>query len=259
MQRLYLNPDYRDRLEENDLTGFEKLASLKDSGELVAEDVGRTTHRIVLQGENYFLKTVHKLIPASAVESLLTLRLPHHYCWRELQQVQALQRHNIAVMDVAAAGESSVWGIPNFSFILVRGIEGESLADVYDAASGPEQLLLLEKLGSLVGRLHVAGFFAPVRTKDVIVTAAGDFVLIDRETRKPGARKFSVKKALSGLQRTMRRQQRDGIDWTKDELHAHLRAYLGETSQLLGMDEGQLEMLIMRSPLAAQSGNTRAD
>ena len=85
--------------------------------------------------------------------------------------------------------------------------------------------------------------------KDVIVDGQGQFVLIDRETRKPGSRKFTRQKALRGLQRTMWRQQRDGIEWTKSELHVHLRAYLDETSQWLDMDESQLEELITSSPL----------
>lgn len=254
MQRLYVNPDFRDRLAEHDLVSFEHLAALKQNGELVAEDIGRTTHRIALNGETYYFKSVDKPTPASALEALITLRLPHHYCWREMQQVESLQRHNIAVMDVAAAGESISWGVPHFSFILVREIEGDSLADVFDAASGSEQLVLLEKLGSLVGRLHRAGFFAPVRMKDVIVDERGDFILIDRETRKPGARKFTRQKALRGLQRTMWRQQRDGIEWTTSELHAHLRAYLDETSQWLDLDEAQLEEMIRSSPLVTSPG-----
>jgi tRNA A-37 threonylcarbamoyl transferase component Bud32 len=249
MQRLYLNPDFRDKLAKHDLVSFERLALQREKGELVATDVGRTTHSIDLDGETFYLKCVDKPTPASALESLITLHKPHHYCWREMQQVESLQRHNIAVMDVAAAGEATSWGIPNFSFILVREVQGESLEIVFEAASSQEQLTLLEKLGSLVGRLHRGGFFAPVRMKDVIVDGQGQFVLIDRETRKPGSRKFTRQKALRGLQRTMWRQQRDGIEWTKSELHVHLRAYLDETSQWLDMDESQLEELITSSPL----------
>jgi len=257
MQRLYLNTDFRELLATHNLADFEALVAQREEGELIAQDTGRTTHRITLENACFYLKCVEKSTPASALEALVTLRMPHHYCWREKQQVEYLQAHNIDVMEVAAAGETASWGVPNFSFILAREVPGESLDTLFDRASPAEQLELLEQLGSLVGRLHHAGFFAPVRMKDVIVDPEHRLVLIDRETRKPGSRKFTRKKALHGLQRTMWRQQRDGIDWSKSELHVHLRAYLNETSQWLGIDEAQLEEMITSSPLVASPN--RAD
>ena len=116
---------------------------------MVDSDKGRTTHKIVLGDEAYYLKCVDKPTPASALEALLTLRRPHHYCWREMQQVMSLQKENVAVMDVAAAGESLSWGIPKFSFILVKEVPGESLDGVFEASPPQGRLALLEQLGKL--------------------------------------------------------------------------------------------------------------
>ncbi len=240
MKRLYINPDYQGLLSDRGLSEFEQFVALADGAEQVAVDKGRATHRLPLGGRNFYLKTVHKPIIAPSIEALLSFRQPHHYCWRELQQVQALQAHHIPVMDVAAAGEAGSMGVLNFSFLLAPEVEGTFLDQLFADADGDEQLSLLGRLGSLVGQLHSGGFFAPVRMKDVIVDTAGQFVMIDRETRKPGARKFSRDRALSGLHRTLWRQSRDGIHWSDQEMHAHLEAYLEQLGDRLAMDEQEL-------------------
>ena len=244
MQRLFLNPAYADRLESHKLASYASLVDQKQHGELVDSDKGRTTHKILLGEEAYYLKCVDKPTPASALEALLTLRRPHHYCWREMQQVMSLQKENVAVMDVAAAGESLSWGIPQFSFILVKEVPGQSLDGVFESSPPENRLLLLQQLGKLHGRLHRSGFFAPARMKDIIVDQQGQFVLIDRETRKPKVRRFTRGRALASLQRTMSRQARDGTFWSEAELSAYLEAYLDSTSPRLGLDAARLGALI---------------
>jgi len=247
MQRLFINPDFRKPLSEAGLDTFEAFVAKSDDGELIARDKGRTTHRIQLGGGTYYLKSVHKTIVAPSIEALLTLRMPHHYCWREMLQVTALKHHGVGVMEVVAAGESASWGVLNFSFILVAEVKGRSLDELFAQAAPERQLDLLAQLGTLVGHLHSGGFFAPVRMKDVIVDADNHFVMIDRETRKPGARKFSRKNALMGLSRTMWRQTRDGIHWDDQQLHAYLAAYLTQAPAGLGLDEPELKKLMLET------------
>ena len=105
-------------------------------------------------------------------------------------------------------------------------------------------MALLEQLGKLHGQLHRSGFFAPARMKDIIVDQQGQFVLIDRETRKPKVRRFTRGRALASLQRTMSRQARDGNLWSEAELSAYLEAYLDNTSPKLGLDVARLGELI---------------
>ena len=254
MQRLYVNPRFREPLARVGLESFEQFVARADQGELVAEDKGRSTHRLTLDGQTYYLKTVHKPILAPMVEALLALRKPHHYCWREKLQVDALQAHGIDVMEVAAAGESSSRGILDFSFLLAPEVSGAFLDQIYVAAGPQQQRALLEQLGTLVGQLHSGGFFAPVRMKDIVVKDDGRFVMIDRETRKPGPRRFSRHHALQGLGRTLARQQRDGVHWEEEELAAHLRAYRTAVGAQLGLNESELEQNVHESTRKARRG-----
>jgi tRNA A-37 threonylcarbamoyl transferase component Bud32 len=247
MQRLFINTDYRTFLADAGLEQFEHFVSMAEGGELVAQDKGRTTHRVQLGGQVFFLKSVHKPIVAPTVEALLTLKAPHHYCWREKLQVDALQAAGIAVMDVAAAGESTSRGILDFSFLLAPEVQGDFLDAIFSRSDRNDQLNLLGQLGEFVGRLHSHGFFAPVRMKDIIVSAEGKFVMIDRETRKPGARRFSRHHALQGLGRTLARQSRDGIQWGDEELKAHLAPYLEATGERLGLELDELQSQVIES------------
>lgn len=245
MQRLYINPKYASRLDTAGLHSFESIIGMADQGELVATDTGRNTYKVGLGDQTYYLKSVAKPIIAPSIESLLTLRKPHHYCWRELKQVDALAAHGISVVEVAAAGESSSWGILNYSFLLTPEVEGPFLHVLFEDADHEERISLLSSLGSLSGRLHTAGFFSPVRMKDVIVDTEGRYVMIDRETRKPGSRKYSQRKALQGLRRTIARQARDGIHWNRELMHAYLAAYLSDAPSELAMSEEALDQRLI--------------
>ena len=240
MKRLYINPKYQKQLTDEGLDDFSALVAMAEKGDLVSVDVGRTTHKLQLGGHSYYLKSVSKPIIAGSVESVLTLRKPHHYCWRELKQVNALRALGLSVMEVAAAGESSSGAVLDFSFLLTPEVEGHSLEAVLEHAGPEEKVSLLAKLGSLVGRLHRSGFFSPVRTKDIIVDPDGQFVMIDRETRKPGPRRFSQRKVLGGLRKTQLRQGRDGHHWDEEQMQAYLAAYLAEAPPELNMTEAQL-------------------
>jgi tRNA A-37 threonylcarbamoyl transferase component Bud32 len=237
---LYINSDYRDLLAEAGLEQFQEFVDRASQGELVASDKGRTTHRLQLAGKTFYLKSVRKPILAPMLEAVLSLRKPHHYCWREKLQVDALKGNNIGVMDVAAAGESTTGGILDFSFLLAPEVEGTFLDQIFAKADREKQLALLEQLGDLVGQLHGGGFFAPVRMKDIVVDETGRFVMIDRETRKPGSRRFSQRSALQGLGRTLARQARDGVHWEQEELQTHLRAYGKAVGPRLGLSETEL-------------------
>ncbi|KAA1188851.1 hypothetical protein F0M18_16735 [Pseudohalioglobus sediminis] len=242
MQRLYINPIFKKRLNDLQCCDFKSLSALTSDGDLIAHDKGRTTHRLELAGETYYLKSVHKAIIGPSIESLLSLRMPHHYCWREMIQVNALASADISVMQVAATGEHSRRGVLDYSFLLTPEVPGELLDKVFEQADRDQQARLLSSLGELIGRLHSHGFFTSVRMKDVIVDSAGKFTLIDRETRKPGARRVNPRKAVNGLARTLRRQSRDGMTLDPEQLQTHLQAYL--TTAPLSITVEQLKKLV---------------
>ena len=157
-----------------------------------------------------------------------------------MQQIHYLQEAGIAVMEVAAAGESVRAGVPTSSFILVREIEGEMLDQLFAASSNDSQRQLLQDLGTLVGQLHRHGFFAPVRMKDVIRQSDGRLVLIDRETRNPRPSAFSNQRATRSLGKMLFRQSRDGLEWSVEELLIYVQAYHQTTTPRLTMGVEQL-------------------
>ena len=226
MERIYVNPHYAELIQAQ---GYDTVRGLlRDTVEGSALELGaeRNTYRLELAGQGFFLKQVRKRRLGPALESLLRLRLPHHYAWREMQQVLALQAAGLDVMEVVAAGERTRLGVPEASAILVRQVEGTALDALYLQAEPGEQQAMLVKLGALTGKLHQAGFFSPVRMKDIIVTAQGRYVLIDRETRSPRPRSFSRKRAQAGLRRFLHRQRRDYPDWQSADSLSLLEGYL---------------------------------
>src|SRR5690606_5329314 len=82
------------------------------------------------------------------------------------------------------------------------------------------------------GRLHGAGFYQPVRFKDIFATkpahtvTAADLVLIDRETSKPWPSPFFTYYCFRSLKRIHRRNLRDGIHFDDNELSHFADAYL---------------------------------
>ena len=225
MQRLYINPDYASLLNGAGLDNYEELYASDLAGEIVSSCTNRTTRRVEIAGRGFYLKRVYKPRPRKALEALLKFNPPHHYCWREMQQVQALGNAGFAVMDVAAAGETTQLGVPVHSFILAPEVSGEPLDKAFSRSDRERRCALVSQLGAYTARLHDAGFFTPVRLKDVICSDSGAMVLIDRETRHPGRHRFTTQRASDALFRTFHRERRDGTRWSADEQSAYCEAY----------------------------------
>ncbi|MEP1469884.1 MAG: lipopolysaccharide kinase InaA family protein [Halieaceae bacterium] len=233
MSRLYINPRYQQLLNRHQLSTEKQLLGDSVSGDIIEHGAERSTFKVELEGNGFFLKQVRKKSYLSALEPLLQLQKPHHYAWREMQHVLNLQKAGIDVMEVVAACEHTRWGIPVASAIMVAQVDGADLESVFIQATREQQHLLLQRLGALTGRLHLAGFFGTVRLKDVFIDRKDSYVLIDREARNPQPQAFSEARALQGLERFLHRQRRDYPAWCEDDSRSYLQGYLQETSDSL--------------------------
>jgi tRNA A-37 threonylcarbamoyl transferase component Bud32 len=244
MERLYINPRYQKFLAEHDVATLDKLLADNVQGVALERGSERNTYRLELAGQGFFLKQIYKKRNLQALESVLQLRQPHHYAWREMQHALNLQAEGVDVMPVAAAGERTHRGLPVASAILVEQVEGQSLDTRFAQADSRHQHLFLRQLGALTGRLHLAGFFGTVRMKDVIVDAAGKYVLIDREVRNPHPKRFRTKRAVESLRRFMHRQRRDFPLWQHQHSCSYLDGYLDQAGHQLSVTAQQLLSLI---------------
>ena len=108
----------------------------------------------------------------------------------------------------------------------MKEVFGRDVADLCTTLSPPEKLELLRGVGRLVGNLHAAGFFQPVRLKDLIREESENrLVMIDRETSKPWPTRFSKQRAVAALARTARRTIRDGHRFGPDSIRSVLLGY----------------------------------
>ncbi len=127
-------------------------------------------------------------------------------------------------MEPVAWGERRRFGFPLDGFLVVRKVQGDEVAALFDGMDESRRRRLMEEVGQLIGRLHAKGFFQPVRLKDLILTEAG-LVLIDRATSKPWPTRFSRQKAAESLARAMRRILRGGHKIGASSASAFLRGY----------------------------------
>ena len=199
-------------------------------GEVVSSEPGREVRRLRLAGggseEVLYLKRRGRESWWRLLGMLVIYgRRPCSGPLRERALVRALSAAGFATMEPVAWGERRVLGMPIAGFLLVKAVEGKSAADVYQKAATGERSALMRMLGELTGRLHRAGFLHPVRLKDLIVGPHDALVLIDRESGKPWAGKFTIKRGLASLARATRRTLRDGHRIGPEEARALVRGY----------------------------------
>ena len=116
------------------------------------------------------------------------------------------------------------FGAPVASFILTTEVPGVGLDQLLLERDGDGRRELMTQLGEQTARLHLAGFFTPLRQKDVICNDHG-WALIDRETRFPGPRSFSPRNAVKALKRTFRREKENTAGWHELALAAYCDGY----------------------------------
>lgn len=209
----------------------EPVGELLDSGRN-----GRELRRIKIclqdQTRTFYLKRLAKEPFFKLAQMALFGYLPRSGPLREQLLLKRLNKAGFATMRPVAYGERRCFGWPVGGFLLVEEVRGIEVADFYQICEPAMRYSLMEALGEYLGKLHRTGFFQPVRLKDVFLqerpAGAGegfDFVLIDRETSKPGPARFAKTRSLQALARTARRTLRDGYALGRGEIRSFCRGY----------------------------------
>jgi len=152
----------------------------------------------------YYLKRGSALAPRHLLRPLLFGHWPRSGPLRELEMLQQLRSNRFPTMEPVAWGERRVLGIPRQGFLLVKAVEGEEVSALISTLHDTALEKLCGAIGLLFAELHLAGFFQPVRLKDLIKTDAG-LVLIDRETSKPWKSLFTKRRCINSLGRSISR------------------------------------------------------
>lgn len=256
-QMIFTNGFYR----WGQVAGLETLDEFLHSpvGELLDSGRnGRELRRITigLQGQTrtFYLKRLAREPFMKLAQMLLFGYLPRSGPMREQLLLSRLNRAGFATMKTVAYGEKRRLGWPVAGFLLVEEVQGQDVAEFYRACPPVMRAQLLSALGRFFGRLHGAGFFQPVRLKDIFLRGTFDgpgngyeFVLIDRETSKPGSSAFTWKRALEALARTVRRTVRDGYILGRSEIRGFCRGY----HQALGAACGSTAAALRKDLFAA--------
>ncbi len=244
-------PEIKEMLEAAGLADFDSLAS-KPIGESINKDSnGREVRRLVLsdKGEpfRFYLKRSSRVSLTHLLRMLLVGRRPMSASIREKTLIELMQQAGVAMMEPVAWGERRRFGFPRCGFLLVREVIGEEVADIYRNLSKVDQQKLFNAIGRFVGRLHKSGFYQPVRIKDLFCSAETNFeqdkidlVLIDRETGKPWASRFSSKKCVRSLARSFRRQIREDFRMGPLTMRAFTEGYLAVIADVWAVDRKTL-------------------
>jgi tRNA A-37 threonylcarbamoyl transferase component Bud32 len=210
-----IQPSVRSLFEAQGLCSF---ADFMSSGDQKVQQLTRVS------GGVFYLKRVGPESLKIHLRTLLCGRRSHSGALRELTLLQSLRHAGFQTMEPVAWGERRRFGFPLDGFLVVRKVQGDEVANLFDGMDGSRRRRLMEETGRLIGRLHAKGFFQPVRLKDLILAESG-LVLIDRETSKPWPVRFSRRRAAESLARAVRRTLRDGHAVGAGSAAAFLRGY----------------------------------
>ncbi len=195
------------------------------AGEVVSRCRNGEVLRINIDGCGFFLKSRHSEPRMAMAGLLLHMRRPMGGAMREARMLEELASCGFAVMQMAAYGERRSWGMPVESFLLTRAVEGECGRSFFQNAGQAARCDFMQRIGVLTGKLHCAGFFDPVRPKDLIVGPGGDLTLIDRESRHPWPKRFSRRHAVRAIARTAERSLRKGVRFGPSMIRSFLLGY----------------------------------
>jgi tRNA A-37 threonylcarbamoyl transferase component Bud32 len=185
---------------------------------------GRQLRWVEAGGQKFLLKRLDKESLLRQMRLLLFGLRPVCGSLREVWMLQELQTAGFKTMEPVAWGQRRIRGFTVRGFLFVRKVEGKEVSGLFSGLDGPGRSRLAEEIGELTGRLHTAGFFQPVRLKDLIQTDSG-LVLIDRETSKPCPVSFMRWKCRVALVRCARRIVRDGHQLKPSVIRSFLRGY----------------------------------
>ncbi|MDX9710849.1 MAG: lipopolysaccharide kinase InaA family protein [Trichloromonas sp.] len=226
--------DFRSYLATAGLDSFQALMTAP-VGELLDRDKGgRELRRITIPvhggSQQLFLRRIGREPLGVLLRMLLFGRIPRCGPLREKMMIDALTAASLPVMGALAWGEERRFGLPVRGFLLVEGVQGTDLGHLFATLAPTDRRReLSESFGAFVARLHGAGFFQPVRLKDVFCVSRPDgygFTLIDRETSKPWPVRFSRRRSVNALARAYRRTIRDGHPLSRRDIQAFIRGFL---------------------------------
>ncbi len=212
---LHIEPSVKSLFEARGLRSF---ADFMSSGDQKVQQLLRVSEDV------FYIKRIEPESLKIHLRTLLCGRRPHSGALRELTLLQSLRHAGFQTMEPVAWGERRRLGFPLDGFMVVRKVQGDEVANLFNRSTGREKRALMEAAGQLIGRLHSKGFFQPVRLKDLILTEAG-LVMIDRATSKPWMSRFFRRRAAESLARAVRRTLRDGHKIGASSASAFLRGY----------------------------------
>ncbi len=138
----------------------------------------------------------------------------------------------VAGLITVASGDRRRLATAAEALLLVEAVPGESIDRLLPTLDTIDRQRLLGAIGQLAGRLHAAGFFGPLRARDMICATmdgpddTARVVLIDREARDPRPQSFTTQRAARALARTCLKFGRLGVELTADEHDAAIGGYL---------------------------------
>lgn len=195
-------------------------------GKLIDQAHDREVRRLQFDGIDGYLKRVWNEPAGRVAKAVFRLAPPRTAALREVTLLQHLHAAGIPAARPIAWGQAWRWGLPRDGFILTQAVDGKSLSDCWAVATQADRSDLSERLGSLLGACHRAGFYHVIRMKDVIVEPTGRFVLIDREVAGPWAKRPSTRQCVRGLSRSLAKMRRAGEDVADDLLESLWRGYM---------------------------------
>lgn len=192
--------------------------------------------------QQLYLKRVGREPLTHSIRMLIQGRYPESSPMREKLLLRSMQQEGFPVMDVVAWGEERRFGFPVSGFLIAEKVHGDEVAKIYDTLSSDEQALLFRSIGSLLGNLHLAGFFQQVRLTDLICRYEKNknrfcLTLIDRETGKPWKTFFTKQKCINSLARSLRRTIRYHMPLEPDVIEHLVSGYLAKCGQKLKLSK----------------------
>lgn len=252
----WIEPKLADVFLHQGLDGFEPWMN-RAMGEVISVARGREVRRVEVAGETYYVKRRRDERLSRLLALVLFGTRPISGPLREFRMLRAMADHGFRVMEAAAWGEARWLGIPRMGFLVVRSVPGNHLAQVYRDGSAAGRVRLMESLGKLTGRLHAHGFFDHLRLKDLIEDEDGQLTMIDRESRHPWPRRFSVKAAMTALARTARRTLRDGHRMGPATTKAFLKGYREGVADCWWVEGSELRRQVFKAYRSESARNPK--